>query len=64
MEVARIWRLKQTMIRFVGEECPHCSYKTLVPRDVCPNCGDEEKESEFANRYKVDLITRLQPTLV
>ena len=26
----------------VGSVCPDCDYKMFPPRDVCPNCSDEE----------------------
>src|SRR5258706_12889022 len=45
MEIPRHWRLKQQRYSLVGEVCPHCDAKIFPPRDVCPECGGEAKET-------------------
>lgn len=42
MEIPRHWRLKKQRYGLVGSVCPHCDYKMFPPREVCPNCSDEE----------------------
>ena len=46
--IPRIWRNKQQRYTLVGEVCPHCDHKMFPPRDVCPYCGDEAKETILA----------------
>lgn len=40
MEIPRHWRLKRQRYNLEGEVCKHCDHKIFPPRDVCPNCGD------------------------
>lgn len=44
-EIPRHWRLRKQRYGLVGEICPHCDHKIFPPRDICPNCGDEAKET-------------------
>jgi uncharacterized protein len=54
MEIPRHWRLKQQRYALVGEICPHCEAKLFPPRDVCPECGGEAKQSfTFSGRGEV-----------
>ncbi len=43
--IPRIWRNKKQRYGLVGEVCPHCDHKIFPPRDVCPYCGDESRET-------------------
>ena len=45
MEVPRHWRLKKQRYGLIGEECPHCKTKIFPPRDICPDCGKNAKET-------------------
>ncbi len=45
MEVPRHWRLKRQRYALVGEVCPSCGTKLFPPRDVCPVCKAEAKET-------------------
>ena len=54
MEITSHWRIKKQRYALVGEVCPHCSSKIFPPRDICPDCGDEAKDSyQFSGRGKV-----------
>jgi uncharacterized OB-fold protein len=38
----------------VGEVCPHCEHKIFPPRDICPDCGREARETyQFSGRGAV-----------
>ena len=39
MDIPRNWRLNKERIEFHGIECPHCSAKMFVSRDICNECG-------------------------
>ncbi len=41
IEIARHWRLKQQRYQLIGDICPQCESKSLMPRPVCPNCSVE-----------------------
>lgn len=54
MEIPRHWRLKSQRYALVGEVCPHCQVKIFPPRDVCPDCGQEARETfHFSGRGEV-----------
>ena len=54
MEIPRHWRLKSQRYALVGEVCPHCQVKIFPPRDVCPDCGQEARETfQFSGRGEV-----------
>jgi hypothetical protein len=54
MEIPRHWRLKSQRYALVGEVCPHCQVKIFPPRDVCPDCGREARETfQFSGRGEV-----------
>lgn len=54
MEIPRHWRLKSQRYALVGEACPHCQIKIFPPRDICPDCGQEARESfQFSGRGEV-----------
>lgn len=54
MDTSRHWRLKQQRYALVGEICPHCESKIFPPRDVCPDCGEEARDTfKFSGRGKV-----------
>ncbi len=60
MEIARHWRLKQQRYSLVGEVCPHCAAKIFPPRDVCPECGQEAKETfAFSGKGEVFSYTTI-----
>ncbi len=61
MEVSRHWRLKQQRYSLVGEVCPHCHIKIFPPRDVCPECGQEARETyQFSGRGEVYSFTTVR----
>jgi uncharacterized OB-fold protein len=45
MEIARHWRLSQQRYSLVGEVCPRCEHKIFPPRDLCPDCGAEARDT-------------------
>jgi uncharacterized OB-fold protein len=58
MEIPRHWRLKSQRYALVGEVCPHCQVKIFPPRDVCPDCGQEARETfKFSGRGEVYSFT-------
>jgi uncharacterized protein len=58
MEIPRHWRLKSQRYALVGEVCPHCQVKIFPPRDVCPDCGQEARETfQFSGRGEVYSFT-------
>ena len=60
MEIPRHWRLKQQRYALVGEVCPHCDAKIFPPRDVCPNCGGEARNTyNFSGKGEVYSFTRM-----
>ena len=60
MEIPRHWRLKQQRYSMVGEVCPHCNAKIFPPRDVCPECGGEAKDTfAFSGRGEVYSFTTI-----
>jgi uncharacterized protein len=60
MEIPRHWRLKQQRYALVGEVCPHCDAKIFPPRDVCPSCGGEAKNTyNFSGKGEVYSFTRM-----
>jgi uncharacterized OB-fold protein len=60
MEVPRYWRLKKQRYALVGEICPHCEGKIFPPRDVCPHCGKEAKETfQFSGKGEVYSYTTI-----
>lgn len=61
MEVSRHWRLKQQRYALVGEVCPHCQNKIFPPRDICPECGHEARETyQFSGRGEVYSFTTVR----
>jgi len=61
MEISRHWRLREQRYRLVGEVCPHCNYAIFPPRDICPSCGDEAKETvQFSGRGEVYSFTTVR----
>lgn len=61
MEVSRHWRLKQQRYALVGEVCPHCQNKIFPPRDVCPECGHEARDTyQFSGRGEVYSFTTVR----
>ncbi len=42
MDIPRHWRLKKQRYSLTGEVCDHCDAKLFPPRDICPECGEEE----------------------
>lgn len=60
MEIPRHWRLKQQRYGLVGEVCSHCEAKIFPPRDVCPYCGQEAKQTfAFSGRGTVYSFTTI-----
>lgn len=60
MEIPRHWRLKKQRYGLVGEACPHCDHKNFPPKDICPNCGDEARESyTFSGKGEVYSYTTI-----
>jgi uncharacterized OB-fold protein len=60
MEIPRHWRLKQQRYSLVGEVCPHCDAKIFPPRDICPQCGQEAKNTfNFSGRGEVYSYTNV-----
>ena len=58
MEIPRHWRLKSQRYALVGEVCPHCEIKIFPPRDICPDCGREARETfQFSGRGEVYSFT-------
>jgi uncharacterized OB-fold protein len=58
MEIPRHWRLKSQRYALVGEVCPHCQVKIFPPRDICPDCGREARETfQFSGRGEVYSFT-------
>ena len=58
MEISRHWRLKSQRYALVGEVCPHCQVKIFPPRDICPDCGQEARETfKFSGRGEVYSFT-------
>ena len=54
MEIPRHWRLNSQGYALVGEICPHCQVKIFPPRDICPDCGREARETfQFSGRGEV-----------
>lgn len=54
MDVPRNWRLRQQRYGLVGEVCSHCDAKIFPPRDICPECGQEAKNSyQFSGKGEV-----------
>jgi len=54
MEIPRHWRLNSQRYALVGEICPHCQVKIFPPRDICPDCGREARETfQFSGRGEV-----------
>jgi len=45
--IARHWRLNSQRYQLVGEVCPKCNYKIFPPRDVCPECADNDKQPDY-----------------
>ena len=46
-EIARHWRLNSQRYQLVGEVCPKCGVKMFPPRDVCLECADDTRQSDF-----------------
>ena len=58
MEIPRHWRLNSQRYALVGEVCPHCEVKIFPPRDICPDCGHEARETfKFSGRGEVYSFT-------
>ena len=58
MEIPRHWRLNSQRYALVGEVCPHCQVKIFPPRDICPDCGHEARETfKFSGRGEVYSFT-------
>ena len=45
METSKHWRLRGQRYSLVGEICPHCSEHIFPPRDLCPDCGEEARDT-------------------
>ncbi len=37
----KVWRSKETRLRFEGQQCPACSSLSLEKKPVCPHCGEK-----------------------
>jgi hypothetical protein len=60
MEIPRHWRLRQQRYGLVGEVCPHCDAKIFPPRDICPECGQEARQTyNFSGRGEVFSFTTI-----
>lgn len=60
MEIPRHWRLKHQRYSLIGEVCPHCEARIFPPRDVCPRCGQEAKQTfTFSGRGTVYSFTTI-----
>jgi len=60
MEIPRHWRLKRQRYSLVGEICPRCEAKIFPPRDVCPQCGEEARQTyTFSGRGEVYSYTTI-----
>ena len=60
MEISRHWRLRKQRYALVGEVCPHCHARLFPPRDICPECGQEARESyQFSGRGEVYSYTTI-----
>ncbi len=58
MELTRHWRLKRQRYTLQGEVCPHCGARIFPPRDVCPQCREEARETQtFSGRGRVVAFT-------
>jgi uncharacterized OB-fold protein len=54
MEVARYWRTTKQRYQLLGEKCPQCGRRIFPPRDVCPICGHEVRETiKFSGKGEV-----------
>lgn len=61
MEISRHWRLRQQRYQLIGEACAHCETKIFPPRDICPDCGEEARESfKFSGRGEVYSYTTVR----
>lgn len=60
--IARHWRLNPQRYQLVGEICPDCQGKIFPPRDVCPHCGDNERQPtyQFSGKGEVYSHTTVQ----
>jgi uncharacterized OB-fold protein len=60
MEIPRHWRLRQQRYGLVGEVCPHCDTKLFPPRDICPECGQDARQSfNFSGKGEVFSFTTI-----
>lgn len=60
MEIPRHWRLRKQRYGLLGEVCPHCNAKLFPPRDICPQCGQEARQSfNFSGRGEVFSFTTI-----
>lgn len=58
METARHWRLNSQRYSLIGEVCPSCQAKIFPPRDLCPDCGTEARQTfRFSGRGEVYSFT-------
>ncbi len=54
METSRHWRLKGQRYSLVGEICPRCAEHIFPPRDICPDCGEEARDTyQFSGKGEV-----------
>ena len=54
MEIPRHWRLKKQRYTLTGETCSHCNAKIFPPRDICPECKQDAKDTyKFSGRGTV-----------
>lgn len=59
-EIAQHWRLKRQRYSLEGEVCHHCESKIFPPRDICPNCGNEARETfQFSGKGEVFSFTTI-----
>jgi uncharacterized OB-fold protein len=45
MDIARNWRLRKQRYALQGEQCEHCEQYIFPPRDICPHCGEEARNT-------------------
>ena len=52
------WRLRTQRYSLVGEECQSCDTKIFPPRDLCPHCGEEARDTfQFSGKGEIYSFT-------
>lgn len=49
----RNWRTRQQRYSLIGEVCADCGTKIFPPRDICPECKEQNSNEEGSSQVQI-----------